>query len=79
MFYVPLCNFTLSYFNCTSQADGSWTLDAQPSLYCFDDKYNENLKLGVYGVVMYMIGIPLIVVIVLRMNRENVRNYCVYI
>lgn len=27
MFYVPMCQFTLQFFDCTSQPDGTWTLN----------------------------------------------------
>ena len=72
MAYIPLCNFTLQYFNCTNQLDGSWSLDAQPSLKCYDDKHMSYLPWALWGVLVYMIGIPAIVAIILRINKDNV-------
>lgn len=80
MFYVPLCHFTLQYFNCEREPDGTWALDAQPSLKCYDDQHLKYLPWSTFGFLMYMIGIPVMVSVILRKNRENVRIYnCIFV
>lgn len=61
MFYVPLVLFTLQYFDCTYQADGTWSLDSQPSSHCYDATHMDYIMYALFGVVVYIIGIPLIV------------------
>jgi hypothetical protein len=71
MFYIPLCQFTLQYFNCTHQPDGSWSLDAQPSYNCYDSKHLSYKYWALWGVFAYMIGIPSTVATILRKNKDH--------
>lgn len=72
IFYVPLCNFTLQYFNCSHQADGTWSLDAQPSLYCYDHQHKTYMIWAVLGCIVYLLGIPCVAGIVLYKHRDDV-------
>jgi hypothetical protein len=74
MFYVPLVQFTLQYFDCTWQDDGSWSLDAQPSVKCYEGTHMSYFPLVLWGVVAYMIGIPLFCARVLWKNREKLMD-----
>ena len=37
----------------------SRSLDAAPYYYCFDEKWRSQLWLGIFGLLFYVIGIPL--------------------
>ncbi|KNC56215.1 uncharacterized protein AMSG_11491, partial [Thecamonas trahens ATCC 50062] len=56
--YIVLVDVTLQFFDCTKQGDGTSSLDADPSLYCYDDEWFKHLPLGVAGVVVYVVGVP---------------------
>lgn len=71
MFYVPLCNFTLQYFDCTSQPDGTWTLDAEASTFCYEGTHASYIYHALYGVVVYMIGIPTFVLLKLKQHKAK--------
>jgi hypothetical protein len=71
MFYVPLVQFVLQYFDCTWQDDGSWSLDAQPSIKCYEGKHQSFFPLVMWGTVAYIIGIPLFAARVLFSNKER--------
>lgn len=68
MFYAPLCYFVLQYFDCTSQPDDTYTLDAEPSTYCYSGVHMDNMKYAIAGVVIYMIGIPAFVFVSLKLK-----------
>jgi len=54
---------------CTRLADGSSSLDAQPSLSCDEEWYDEIYKLAVAASIAYAAGIPILFIFVLFMTR----------
>jgi hypothetical protein len=71
MFYVPLVQFVLQYFDCTWQDDGSWSLDAQPSVHCYEGKHMNYFPLVLYGSIVYVMGIPLFCARVLWKSKDK--------
>lgn len=72
MFYVPLCHFTLQYFSCKRQPDGRFSLNAEPSLRCWDGRHLDHLGVAITGVIVYILGIPLACIVILYKFKDKV-------
>lgn len=66
MLHLAMTQIVLSYFDCT-ELNGSddRTLDADPSLFCGTELHKAHRAAAVLGVVFYVIGIPLTLLVVL--------------
>lgn len=64
--YLFLTHSTLIYFDCHANDDGNYYFDADPSVRCYDAKWNSYLGLAVVSVIGYVLGIPLWFWIALR-------------
>lgn len=73
LFYVPMSNFALQYFHCVHQLDGTWTLNAQPSIKCYAGQHMDisRITAAVCGIVLYIVGIPVCVTYVLYKNKHT--------
>lgn len=66
LIYLFLVSSTFQLFDCTVRADGIFTLDAQPSLICYDAWWYKLLPIGVAGIVVYALTIPAVFIFILR-------------
>eukprot|EP00753_Platysulcus_tardus_P012694 PLAT3519.1.p1 GENE.PLAT3519.1~~PLAT3519.1.p1 ORF type:complete len:1164 (-),score=332.47 PLAT3519.1:47-3388(-) len=65
--YLVVAMTSLSFFDCTSQIDGSFTLDAEPGLACYDQLWFDNLPLAVTMVVLFPFGVPMAIWAAIRL------------
>ena len=72
--YMSLTTTSLSHFDCTRQVDGSLTMDAAPSIDCFSDEWYRLLPAAVAGIVFYVVGIPLLLLVVYTRFRFRMRE-----
>ncbi|KNC53571.1 uncharacterized protein AMSG_01281 [Thecamonas trahens ATCC 50062] len=63
--YVSVAGAALSFFDCTKQPDGSYTLDASADIVCYGSSWYELLPAAVLGVFVYAVGIPVVLLVVL--------------
>lgn len=81
--YIPLTNFSLSYWvcflcvnviimqDCKYQRDGTFTLDGAGDLMCWSPEHLSYMPAAIYGVCLYILGIPLSVAYLLFKNKER--------
>ncbi|KAK3263594.1 hypothetical protein CYMTET_27609, partial [Cymbomonas tetramitiformis] len=81
--YHTLCIKSFTVFVCTELADGSSVLSMAPDIKCWEGEHLLFLLAGVFGVQLYVLGIPLMLWMVVRngerramLNDENyLRRY----
>eukprot|EP00163_Fabomonas_tropica_P022311 TRINITY_DN3891_c0_g1_i2.p1 TRINITY_DN3891_c0_g1~~TRINITY_DN3891_c0_g1_i2.p1 ORF type:complete len:4052 (-),score=937.52 TRINITY_DN3891_c0_g1_i2:314-12469(-) len=56
--YLIMSSKTLDVFDCTLREDGTWALDPQPSLICFEPWWWTIAPVGILGLAMYGIIMP---------------------
>jgi hypothetical protein len=71
--YLLVISAAFEFFDCTLRPDGTWTLDASPSLLCFDPWWMDLLPIGIFGVAVYGIGIPIAFAAIVYRNRRQLR------
>ena len=59
LFYVPLSRASFELFDC-SKLNGRYVLDADLSVVCFDSSWWALFPFGLLGLLVYVIGIPLV-------------------
>jgi cysteine-rich repeat protein len=74
LLWIPILGSCLEYFDCTRNGDGSRSLDADVTIDCdTNDEYLRLFPLAVCVTVFYVIGTPLLLVLVLRKGRREHR------
>ncbi|KNC55950.1 uncharacterized protein AMSG_11426 [Thecamonas trahens ATCC 50062] len=74
LLYIPMAKATLVLFDCTQLPNGTWVVDADPSVACFDSKWFAVLPVGIIGVVMYVLGLPSFVFVALFRSRGRLQT-----
>eukprot|EP00163_Fabomonas_tropica_P010645 TRINITY_DN2086_c0_g1_i1.p1 TRINITY_DN2086_c0_g1~~TRINITY_DN2086_c0_g1_i1.p1 ORF type:complete len:1586 (-),score=452.98 TRINITY_DN2086_c0_g1_i1:190-4947(-) len=64
--YVPVLAKILQFFDCTTNLDGSITLDAEVQVLCWEGRHTKYLPLACVALAGYGIGIPLTFWMILR-------------
>jgi len=70
LMYPFLCSTVLQFFKCR-QIEDTWVIAADVSLVCYDDKYYTYMYVGAAAFVLYVVGIPLVLYIVLKRNEDK--------
>ena len=70
MSYLPVSSAVLEFFRCTEVAD-RYYITADMSLECYTLQWNATLALAVIAIVVYSLGIPIFVFLVLRQMRVH--------
>lgn len=63
----------LSIFNCMP-IDGTWYLIADTTAQCFDSEWGTYALVATAGILLYPVGIPFIIYIILRRNNHKLRQ-----
>lgn len=77
LMYFVVVRSALLLFDCTTDADGVSTMDADPSILCGDNAggiFAELYPLAMASLVLYGAGIPLFFSAVLWFNRDSIRK-----
>ena len=69
--YIPAARATLVLFDCVRVPDGTWALDADASEECFDGTWWGLVPVAVFGIVGYVVAIPLSIAVTLWRNRRS--------
>jgi len=73
--YTLLCSTIFQPLKCTQQSDGTWYMDASTSTICFDAQYHRVWTPWIIILsLFYIAGIPLVIGIILYLNRNRLRN-----
>lgn len=72
--YVSLSTATFSLLDCSKLPDGKYHLDADLSLLCFTSRWWSVFPLCIFGLVIYVLGVPSLVVFVLVRNRHRLHT-----
>ena len=56
--YIPMANALLVIFDCTRLPNGTWVLDGDPGVPCFDNAWWSVAWLGILGVSIFVMGVP---------------------
>ncbi|KAI9141343.1 hypothetical protein BKA69DRAFT_416759 [Paraphysoderma sedebokerense] len=83
--YLSIAKYSLGLFDCVRELDGKIYLDPDKSLQCYQDWWTEDVPIASFGIVFYVIGIPLYyfaqLLIIGQSNWTNsrmqkIRNLC---
>ncbi|KAI9138129.1 hypothetical protein BKA69DRAFT_819235 [Paraphysoderma sedebokerense] len=81
LLFVHVATSSLSLFDCTKEADNISYLDSDSSLRCYEPWYYQDLPYGIAGLCCYVLGIPLMSVIVsyaaLRARKNRATTYSI--
>jgi hypothetical protein len=69
--YTFLASIALEPLNCVAQPDGTYLLKASADVKCYDHVYNSYLTLITLAVVVYVIGIPVVILWILIYARAR--------
>jgi hypothetical protein len=61
IYYLAVTTTTLKLFDCTTRQDGKSYFDAVPSRLCYQEWWQRLLPFSIFGIVCYVIGIPLLI------------------
>ena len=70
-FYVSIAKTTVQFFDCTEQADDTYTLDASADILCYSSEWFTLLPLAVLGFLVYVIGVPVYMLSWLFLRRHR--------
>ncbi|KNC53961.1 uncharacterized protein AMSG_09607 [Thecamonas trahens ATCC 50062] len=70
LLYIPVSRTALIMFDCTRLADGSYVLDSNPGIKCFNSQWWELLPVGLVALVVYVLGLPIYFGIALLRRRH---------
>merc|ERR1711871_1918200 len=79
LLYPGICSKTFSIFRCKQVWE---SLDGAPSLYlesdfnvrCWSSKHNGRVALAVTSIIVYVVGMPCVLFILLYRNRKHLHN-----
>ncbi len=74
LLYLSLVNSTLNVFDCVSRGDGKSVLVSEPSIMCEvseDEVYGRLRALAIVFSILYVFGIPLLVLFLLLWSRST--------
>ncbi|KNC46528.1 uncharacterized protein AMSG_02964 [Thecamonas trahens ATCC 50062] len=58
LLYIPMSRAVLVFFDCSKLPDGSYGLDADPGIKCFDAAWLQTLPLAAAALLIGVIGVP---------------------
>ncbi|KNC48996.1 uncharacterized protein AMSG_04740 [Thecamonas trahens ATCC 50062] len=71
LLYLPLARAAMAPFGCRREVGGRWVLDADPARSCYNSAWWVGLfPVAMAAVLCYAIGVPAVVWLVLRRQRE---------
>jgi len=68
--YTSVSTSIFRLFDC-QEVQGAWYLSADFTVKCFEAEWRAYVAIGVLGIVVYTIGIPLVLFVLLRRNRAH--------
>lgn len=71
--YLVVASSALEIFDCTENANGLVTLDAEPSLTCWEGVHAELWPYALASLIGYGVGIPSLFAAVVRYYREDIK------
>jgi len=71
LIYPGTSMYMLLIFGC-AEIDGSYYLRADISLPCYDSQWMRHAFLSILGILLYTIGIPFFIYLLLRRNRHKI-------
>lgn len=63
--YTFLCKMSTDPLNCVQREDGTYFLAVDPAIACYDDVWKSHVFLCVLGILVYIVGIPLCLLVIL--------------
>lgn len=69
--YASLTRASLSFFDCTEQPDGSYTLDESADILCYSSEWNTYLPAAIVSTFVYAVLIPLGFAILLALRSSQ--------
>lgn len=69
--YLSITYAVLSFFDCTKQPDGSYTLDASSDILCYSSQWYALLPIAIAALFFYALGIPLFSFAWLNIKRRQ--------
>ena len=76
--YIPLAKAGLMLFDCSTLPDAKAYLDAEPEQVCYGSVWWSLFPVGVLGLVVYVIGIPLGIGSIIYRNRKRIGDPVVF-
>jgi len=76
--YIWISGFVLGYFECVAQPDGTYTLLSNPTFQCFKTDWLNLFPVFLFGVALYVVGIPLSIGYFLRKYRNALDTDRIY-
>ncbi|KNC50937.1 uncharacterized protein AMSG_12051 [Thecamonas trahens ATCC 50062] len=74
MLYIAAAHASLVLFDCTKLPNGTFVLDADMGVVCFESEWIELLPYGLFAVVVYVIGLPAILFTLLCRARHSLQT-----
>ena len=68
--YTSVSTSIFRLFDC-QEVQGSWYLSADFTVKCFEAEWSAYMVIAIAGIVLYTIGIPLVLFLLLRRNRSH--------
>jgi len=72
--YIFISYKPLELFDCTQQPDAVYTLDADPSIICWEGTHLHLLPIGAVGILLYTIGVPLVLSVQVYRHRDELSS-----
>ena len=76
--YVSLSRVTLSFFDCSQLPSGDYVLDIDTSESCYTETWVSYLGLALFGLVVYVIGVPVMLLTLLYRSSGKLHTLSVF-
>ncbi|KAI9138910.1 hypothetical protein BKA69DRAFT_1088613 [Paraphysoderma sedebokerense] len=58
--YLNISKYALGIFDCVRELDGNTYLESDKSLQCYQEWWYEDIPIAIFGIMLYVIGVPLL-------------------
>ena len=69
--YIPLSRSTFVLFDCSLLPNGTWVLDSDPGIPCFDDRWWGVFPMGALSLIVFVLGVPAYFLICIVVRRHK--------